>query len=54
MRRDDRAEGVAVGRGLRDDIGADDGIGARAVLEDDGAPSASATFCPTRRDIRSV
>ena len=48
MRRDHGAEGVAVGRGLGDDVGADDGVGARLVLEDDRlTPSASETFCPT-------
>ena len=36
MRRDDGAEGVAIGRGLGDHIGADDGVGARLVLEHDG------------------
>jgi hypothetical protein len=36
MRGDHGAEGVAVRCGLGDDVGADDGVGARLVFEDDG------------------
>ena len=36
MRRDHGAERVAIGRGLGDDVGADDGVSAGLVFEDDG------------------